>query len=142
MRFDFDNPESVLGQTIYEKDGCRINVSEIDGSDEGYVRIYFEATGNYDDTKKEGSFISPIIALPDKENKWSIIDSLPDVEPAEEYKCSFASRTCEYEKLTNRFSIYVKKISFLDNEEEKDDADQIVTIRFSNLWKMKWHKKG
>ena len=138
LRFDFDNPESVLGQTIYEKDGCSITVSEIDDTDEGYVRISFEATGNYDDTKKEGSFISPVIAFPDKEN---IKDSLPEVAPAKEYRCSFASRTCEYEKLTNRFSIYVTKISFPDNEEEADDADRIVTIRFSNLWEMKWYKK-
>ena len=122
LRFDFDNTESVLGQTIYEKDGCNITVSEIDNTDEGYVRISFEATGNYDDTKKEGSFISPVIALPDEENKWS--------------------ETCEYEKLTNRFSIYVTKISFLDSEKEADDANRIVTIRFSNLWEMKWHKKS
>lgn len=139
--FDFDNPESVLGQTIYEKDGNRIVVSEIDGADESYVRISFEATGNYDDTKKEGSFISPVIALPDEENQWRIIDSLPEIAPAEEYRCSFASETCEYEKLTNRFSIYVTKISFLDNKEEAGDTDGIVTIRFSNLWEMKWHKK-
>ena len=141
LRFDFDNPESVLGQTIYEKDGCSITVSEIDDTDEGYVRISFEAVGNYDDTKKEGSFISPVIAFPDKENKWTIKDSLPEIAPAEEYRCSFASRTCEYEKLTNRFSIYVTKISFPDNEEEADDADRIVTIRFSDLWEMKWYKK-
>ncbi len=139
---DFDNTESVLGQTIYEKDGCNITVSEIDNTDEGYVRISFEATGNYDDTKKEGSFISPVIALPDEENKWRIINSLPEVAPAEEYRCSFASRTCEYEKLINRFSIYVTKISFLDSEKEADDANRIVTIRFSNLWEMKWHKKS
>lgn len=142
LRFDFDNAESVLGQTIYEKDGCNITVSEIDNTDEGYVRISFEATGNYDDTKKEGSFISPVIALPDEKNKWRIINSLPEVAPAEEYSCSFASRTCEYEKLTNRFSIYVTKISFLDSEKEADDMDRIVTIRFSNLWEMKWHKKA
>ena len=48
----------------------------------------------------------------------------------------------EYEKLTNRFSIYVTKISFLDSEKEADDANRIVTIRFSNLWEMKWHKKS
>lgn len=141
LRFDFDNPESVLGQSIYEKDGNRIVVSEIDGADESYVRISFEATGSYDDTKREGSFISPVIALPDEENIWRIIDSLPGVAPAEEYSCSFASRTCEYEKLTNRFSIYVKKISLLENKEEVSDTDKIVTIRFSNLWEMKWHKK-
>ena len=84
LRFDFDNPESVLGQTIYEKDGNRIVVSEIDGADKSYVRISFEAIGSYDDTKKEGSFISPVIALPDEENIWRIIDSLPRVVPAEE----------------------------------------------------------
>ena len=115
---------------------------DFDNTDEGYVRISFEATGNYDDTKKEGSFISPVIALPDEENKWRIINSLPEVAPAEEYRCSFASETCEYEKLTNRFSIYVTKISFLDSEKEADDANRIVTIRFSNLWEMKWHKKS
>ena len=141
LRFDFDNPESVLGQTIYEKDGNRIVVSEIDGADKSYVRISFEAIGSYDDTKKEGSFISPVIALPDEENIWRIIDSLPRVVPAEEYSCSFASRTCEYEKLTNRFSIYVKKVSLLENKEEVGDTDRTVTIRFSNLWEMKWHKK-
>ena len=141
LRFDFDNPESVLGQTIYEKDGNRIVVSEIDGADKSYVRISFEAIGSYDDTKKEGSFISPVIALPEEENRWRIIDSLPRVVPAEEYSCSFASRTCEYEKLTNRFSIYVKKVSLLENKEEVGDTDRTVTIRFSNLWEMKWHKK-
>ena len=25
---------------------------------------------------------------------------------------------------------------------EADDVDRIVTIRFSNLWEMKWHKKS
>lgn len=75
-------------------------------------------------------------------DEWRIINSLPEVAPAEEYSCSFASETCEYEKLTNRFSIYVTKISFLDSEKEADDANRIVTIRFSNLWEMKWHKKS
>ena len=66
---------------------------------------------------------------------------MPMVVFAEEYSCSFASRTCEYEKLTNRFSIYVKKVSLLENKEEVGDTDRTVTIKFSNLWEMKWHKK-
>lgn len=37
---------------------------------------------------------------------------------------------------------YVKKVSLLENKEEVGDTDRIVTIRFSNLWEMKWHKKS
>lgn len=40
------------------------------------------------------------------------------------------------------FCHYVKKVSLLENKEEVGDTDRIVTIRFSNLWEMKWHKKA
>lgn len=138
--FDFNDPESVVGQTVYDKNGCKLVVSGIEEDEEFpqyKVKYYFTATGNYDRENHKGIFVSPVLAILDEENVWDLKGTQIAVEPTETYRCMFTSKTCEYEEMSNQFSVVV---TYMEDDVNEGETREVI-LHFKELWEVKWERE-
>lgn len=138
--FDFNDPKSAVGQTIYDKNGCKLFVSGMEENEEFpryKVKYYFTAMGDYNRENHKGVFISPVLAVPDENNVWQLKETKMEVEPSEKYRCWITSQTCEYEEMSNRFSV---GITFMEDDVNEDETREVI-LHFKELWEVKWERK-
>lgn len=145
LRFDFNDPEAATGQVVYEENGAKIVVTDVEMESEYQIKFWFAASGTYDFKKGEGHFLSPFYTVLDGGTWRQSIPSLMflysktalSTEPIEKYRSGFTSATPEYEKLTNSFSISVSDWTYeTENAEERP-----VEVRFCKLYETAWHRK-
>lgn len=146
LRFDFNDPEAALGQVIYEEDGAKIVVTDVEEKSEYQIEFRFEASGRYDFKEGEGRFISPVYTYLNDNGTWR--PSIPSpmfaysktalsTEPAEQYKSGFILATPEYEKLTNPFAVSVSDWA----DEPENEGERPVEVRFCKIYETAWHRK-
>lgn len=145
LRFDFNDPEAAIGQAVYEEDGARIVVTDVEAKSGYQVEFWFAASGTYDFKKGEGRFISPYYTILDG-NTWKQAMPSPmflysktalHTEPAGQYRSGFTSATSAYEKLTNEFSISVSDWA----DGTGNEGERPVEVRLCKLYETAWHRK-
>lgn len=147
LRFDFDDPEAAVGQVIYEEDGAKIVVTEVEVQSEFQIKFWFEATGTYDFKKGEGRFVSLFYTVLENDTWKPYMPSMMfqysktalNTGPNEEYGSGFTSATPEYEKLTNEFSIGVWDNGYEDAS--KIGKGRPAEVTFCKLYETAWHRK-
>ncbi len=141
FRFDFNEPEAAVGQVIYEENGTKIAVTDVEVKSENEIEFWFEASGKNDFEKGEGSFISAVRMVRDSNGEWSVSGIPQDALGIEHTEGYSDSNAAAFEGLATPSAISVTVTELLDRKELEDENERPVTGKFCEFDGMAWYRK-
>lgn len=126
-----DMPEKIIGNVIYEDDGSKIKIYDVEKSENGELKIYLESSAAYN-FFSGGHLVSPVLPIYTDNVGWVIKSSHIVIYPEGAYKANYLSRSSVYENFKNQFSIVLTP---------SDINTEQITVYFPDLWIFEWEKK-
>ncbi|MBQ8850494.1 MAG: hypothetical protein IJ011_09205 [Clostridia bacterium] len=138
---NLQDPSSNVGKVIYQKDGCRIEIFDVDECTDNY-RIFFKSYGDY--SVRSATLISGVRHSATEKNTFTYdcVTALKLKSADELYDCSVAGESGINHKGGDIFGYYIFNNDYLSqqNSDRTDNTSEVI-LSLSGFIKNEWKIK-